>query len=84
MSLGATADITSGIVVHFANNVYWLNTKQEVVEYYHTAAGWPVKKTWISAIKCNAYAYWPGLTDKLIRCHLTVGEPTTSGHMNAF
>ena len=39
-----------GYVIHFANNAHRLNTKKEIVEYYHAAAGWPVKKTWIKAI----------------------------------
>ena len=39
LSLDAKADITPGIFAHFANNVCCLNTKQEIVEYYHAAAG---------------------------------------------
>ena len=34
-------------VIHLASNAYRLNTKKEIIEYYHAAAGWPVKKTWI-------------------------------------
>ena len=47
------------------------------------AAGWLVKKTWISAIKRNAYASWPVLMEKLVCRYLTVQEPTILGHMNA-
>ena len=54
---------TGGYVIHFANNAYRLTTQKEIVEFYHAAAGWPVKKTWIAAIQRNAYASWPGLTE---------------------
>ena len=49
-----------GYVVYLANNVYQLTTKKEMIEVYHAAAGWPVKKTWIAAIQHDAYASWPG------------------------
>lgn len=67
----------------FANNVYRLNTKQEIVEYYHAADSWPVKKSWISAIKRNVYASWLHLAEQLVRKHLTVQEPTNLGHINS-
>ena len=60
-----------------------MNTKKEIVEYYHAAAGWPVKKTWIVAIQRNAYASWPGLTEHMVRRHLEPREPTILGHLNA-
>ena len=74
---------TGGYVIHFANNAYRLTTQKEIVEFYHAAAGWPVKKTWIAAIQRNAYASWPGLTEYMVRRHLEVREPTVLGHMNA-
>ena len=33
-----------GYVIHLANNAYQLTTKKEIVEFYHTAVRWPVKK----------------------------------------
>ena len=60
-----------------------MTTKKAIVEYYHAAAGWPVKKTWIVATQRNTYASWPGLTKHMVRQHLEVREPTVLGHMNA-
>jgi hypothetical protein len=37
-------------------NVYELKTQPELVRYYHTAAGFPTKPTWLKAIKNNHYA----------------------------
>ena len=37
------------------HNVYKLKTKPELIQYYHTAAGFPTKPTWIKAIKNKQY-----------------------------
>ena len=42
-----------------------------------------MQKSWISAIKLDAYASWLGLTKKLVQHYLIVQEPTVLGHMNA-
>ena len=72
-----------GYIIHLANNAYRLTTKKKIVEYYHAAVGWPVKKIWIAAIQRNAYASWSGLTEHMVRRHLDAREPTILGHMNA-
>jgi hypothetical protein len=43
-----------------ANNVQRLRTKEQLCDYLHQAAGHPVKKTWLAAIKAGEYATWPG------------------------
>ena len=43
------------------NNVYNLKAKPELIRYYHAAAGFPTKPTWIKAIKNGHYRKWPGL-----------------------
>ena len=55
-----------GYVIHLANNAYRLTTKEAIVEFYHAAAGWPVKKTWIAAIQQNTYASWVGLDEHMV------------------
>ena len=35
---------------------------EELVCYMHVAAGFPVKSTWLKAIKHGNYNSWPGLT----------------------
>ena len=32
-----------------------------MIRYYHAAAGFPTKPTWIAAISNNKYQSWPGL-----------------------
>ena len=42
-------------------NVYGVKTKPESMRYYHAAAGFPAKPTWLTAIKNGHYKTWPGL-----------------------
>ena len=44
------------------NNVYELKTKPELIRYYHAAAGFPTRPTWLAAIKNKHYSSWPGLS----------------------
>jgi hypothetical protein len=50
------------VPLNLAQNIQRLNTKEQLCEYLHQAAGHPVKKTWLAAIKADEYATWPGLT----------------------
>ena len=43
-------------------NAYDLPSLEALVRYMHAAAGFPVKSTWIKAIKKENFATWPGLT----------------------
>ena len=65
-----------------ALNVRDLPSVGALVHYLHAAAGFPVKATWLAAIKAGNYASWLGLThanaskycpscDKTIKGHLT-------------
>ena len=62
------------------HNVYELKTQPELVRYYHAAAGFPTKPTWIRAIKNNQYASWPGLTVDIVARHYPDSEETPKGH----
>ena len=83
MGLGVQKEKHPGVVIHLANNAYQLETKRELVEFYHAAAGWPVKNIWIAAIQRNAYASWPSLDKYMVQRHLEVQELIVLGHMNA-
>jgi hypothetical protein len=70
------------VPVSVANNVHQLQTKEQLWDYLHRAAGHPVKKTWLAAIKAGEYATWPGLTYKLVSNHLYDTEETAVGHLH--
>ena len=42
----------------------------DLITYYHAAAGYPMKTTWIQAIKRGHYIGWPGLTTEHMQKHL--------------
>ena len=52
-----------------------------LIAYLHAAAGYPVKSTWLDAIKRGAYATWPGLTYTLAARHCPDSDETLNGHM---
>ena len=52
-----------------------------LVRFLHAAASFPVKSTWLAAIRAGNYATWPGLTYKNAKTyHLNTAE-TLMGHM---
>ena len=58
-----------------ANNAYDMPSVKALVRFLHAAAGFPVKSTWLAAIKAGNYATWPGLTyDNTNIYHPTTGE----------
>ncbi len=64
-----------------AINVYSLPSIQQSIKYIHAAAKFPVKETWINAIKHGNFATWPGLTTMTIRKHFPDLDKTQQGHM---
>jgi hypothetical protein len=57
------------------HNVYELKTQPEPVRYYHTAAGFPTKPSWLKAIKNKQYTSWLGLTWEVANKHYPVQRP---------
>ena len=62
------------------SNVYELKTKPELVRYYHAAAGFPTKPTWIAAIKNGHYKSWPGLNQKDVAKYFPESTEMWRGH----
>jgi hypothetical protein len=48
--------------------------------YYHTAAGFLTKLTWLKAIKNKQFALWLGLTADVVNCHYPDSDETPKGH----
>ena len=65
----------------FVNSVYELPNLEQVVAWYHAAAGYPTKTTWLKAIEAGLYATWPLLTAKAVRKHYPEMKETPKGHM---
>ena len=52
-----------------------------LVRYLHAAAGFPVKSTWLAAIKAGNYASWPGLTYTNASKYCPVSVESIKGHL---
>ena len=63
------------------NNVYSLPSIPHSIKYFHAAAGYPVKATWLDAIDAGNYVSWPGLTTTAVRKHFPESDETQQGHM---
>jgi len=61
-------------------NVYQHKMQPELIRYYHAVVGFPIKPTWVTAIKNCQFTSWPGLTAKAATKHFTESEETTKGH----
>lgn len=48
-----------------AFSAYDLPSVEALVKYFHAAAGFPVKDTWLRAIKNNNYVSWPDSPTKM-------------------
>ena len=64
-----------------AFSAYDLPSVQALVLYFHATAGFPVKDTWLQAIKAGNYSTWPGLTYENARKYCPNAVETKKGHM---
>lgn len=61
---------------------YEVQAVPDLVNYLHAAAGFPVKDTWLKAIKKGYYISWPGLTARRVERYLQKSEHTVNGHLH--
>ena len=64
-----------------AYSAYDLPSVEALVRYFHASAGFPVRFTWIDAIKAGNYALWPGLTINNARRYCPSANETILGHL---
>jgi len=64
-----------------AYSAYDLPSVEALVRYLHAAAGFPVKSTWLKAIKAGNFASWPGLTFENASKYCPTAEETILGHL---
>ena len=63
-----------------ALNAHDLPSVGALVRYLHAAAGFPVKSTWLAAIKTGNFSTWPGLTYANASRYCPNCEETSKGH----
>ena len=65
-----------------ANSVYDLPSTEQAIKWMHTVCGYPVKSTWIKAIKAGNFIGWPLLTEKNVAKYYPETTETPKGHLN--
>jgi hypothetical protein len=60
---------------------YDLPSTPALIQYLHATAGYPVKSTWLAAIKRGFYHSWPGLTYATAARYCPTADATIKGHM---
>ena len=82
-ALSATAATLHGqpSTTEAAKRAYDLPSTPALIEFLHATAGYPVKSTWLAAIKAGNYATWPGLTYELAARYCPDPDCVYKGHM---
>ena len=62
-------------------NAHDLPSVGALIHYLHAAAAFPVKSTWISAIKACNFSTWPGLTYTNASNYFPASDETIKGHL---
>ena len=65
-----------------ANTVYELPTIAQGLRWMHAVCGYPVKSTWVKAIKAGNFIGWPLLTVERVNKHYPETNETIKGHAN--
>ena len=65
-----------------ANSVYALPTTEEEIRWMHAVCVYPVKSTWIKAIKEGNFTGWPILNKRNVSKHYPETTNTPKGHLN--
>jgi hypothetical protein len=65
-----------------ANSVYDLSSMEQAIKWTHAVCRYPVKSTWLKAIKAGNYIDWPRLTERNVNKYYPETSETPKGHMN--
>ena len=72
---------TKSLKLSQANSVYDLLFIEQAIKWMHAVCGYPVKSTWIKAIKAGNFFGWPLLTVKNVRKYYPETTETPKRHM---
>jgi hypothetical protein len=68
-------------VTERANAIFELPSTRQTILYHHALAGFPVKETFLNAVRAGNYATWPGLTIAALHKYFPNLDKTQKGHM---
>jgi hypothetical protein len=64
------------------NSVYDLPSTKQAIKWMHAVCGYPVKSTWLKAIKAGNYVGWPMLNERNVQKYYPETIETAKGHFN--
>ena len=64
-----------------AYSAYDLPSIKALIRYFHAAAGYPVRSTWLEAIGSGNYSTWPGFTLANTTKYCPTATATLMGHL---
>ena len=64
-----------------AYSAYDLPSVAALIRYFHAAAGYPVRSTWLKSIGSGNYSTWPGLTLANVTKYCPNATATLLGHL---
>jgi hypothetical protein len=62
--------------------VYDLPSTEQAIRWILAVCGYPVKSTWLKAIKAGNFVSWPLLTEQNVSKYYPDTAETQKGHMN--
>ncbi|KAL7544208.1 hypothetical protein ACHAWF_007592 [Thalassiosira exigua] len=65
-----------------ADSVYDLPSVEQAVRWMHAVCGYPVKSTWLKAVKAGNFQGWPVLNERNVNKYYPDTAETQKGHMN--
>ncbi|KAL7439594.1 hypothetical protein ACHAXM_007602 [Skeletonema potamos] len=65
-----------------ANNVYDLPSTEQAIRWFHATLGYPVRSTWLKAIKNGHFRGWPLLTERNVKRYYPETDETPMGHLS--
>jgi hypothetical protein len=70
-----------GGVSERANAIFELPSTRQTILYHHASAGFPIKETFLDAVRAGNYATWPGLTVAALHKYFPDSDEMQKGHM---
>ena len=64
-----------------AYSAYDIPIVRALIRYFHAAAGYPVRSTWLKSIGSGNYSTWPGLTLNNATKYCPAATATLMGHL---
>jgi hypothetical protein len=65
-----------------ANSIYDLPLTEQAIKWMHAICGYPVKSTWLKAIKAGNYVGWPMLNERNVQKYYPERIETPKEHLN--